>query len=71
MHLRAKRPLSVRVRDADLHVDFEQGETIWSESSHKYAAEEVAPIAADAGFECTHQWRDEEWQFAESLLVAR
>ena len=35
------------------------------------AAEEVAPIAADAGFESTHQWRDEEWQFAESLLVAR
>lgn len=52
-------------------MDFREGETIWTESSHKYAADEVAPIAADAGFECTHQWRDEEWQFAESLLVAR
>jgi dimethylhistidine N-methyltransferase len=71
MHLRAKRALSVRVRGADLRVDFREGETIWTESSHKYAADEVAPIAADAGFECTHQWRDEEWQFAESLLVAR
>jgi dimethylhistidine N-methyltransferase len=71
MHLRAKRALSVRVRGADLHVEFREGETIWTESSHKYAADEVAPIAADAGFECTHQWRDEQWQFAESLLVAK
>ncbi|QSN63233.1 L-histidine N(alpha)-methyltransferase [Caballeronia sp. M1242] len=71
MHLRAKRPLTARVRDAGLHVDFREGETIWTESSHKYAAEEVAPIAIDAGFECTHQWRDDEWHFAESLLVAR
>ncbi|CAH2795836.1 MAG: SAM-dependent methyltransferase [uncultured Caballeronia sp.] len=71
MHLRAKRALSVRVRGADLRVEFREGETIWTESSHKYAAEEVTPIAADAGFECTHQWCDDEWQFAESLLVAR
>lgn len=71
MHLRAKRALSVRVRGADLRVEFRESETIWTESSHKYAAEEVTPIAADAGFECTHQWRDDKWQFAESLLVAR
>jgi L-histidine Nalpha-methyltransferase len=71
MHLRAKRALTVRVRAADLRVEFREGETIWTESSHKYSAEEVAPIAVDAGFECTHQWCDEEWQFAESLLIAR
>ncbi|CDY74389.1 ABC transporter ATP-binding protein [Caballeronia glathei] len=71
MHLRAKRALTVNVRAAGLRVEFREGETIWTESSHKYAAEEVAPIAADAGFERTHQWRDDEWGFAESLLVAR
>jgi dimethylhistidine N-methyltransferase len=71
MHLRAKRPLTANVRAAGLQVEFREGETIWTESSHKYAAEEVAPIAADAGFDCAHQWRDEAWGFAESLLVAR
>ncbi|MDR5829397.1 L-histidine N(alpha)-methyltransferase [Caballeronia sp. LP006] len=71
MHLRAKRALTAHVPSADLRVEFREGETIWTESSHKYAADEVAPMAADAGFECSHQWRDEEWQFAESLLVAR
>jgi uncharacterized SAM-dependent methyltransferase len=54
-----------------LRVDFREGETIWTESSHKYAADEVAPFAADAGFDCAHQWRDDAWGFAESLLVAR
>lgn len=71
MHLQATRALTARVRAADLTVSFREGETIWTESSHKYAAEEVAPIAADAGFDCAYQWRDDGWGFAESLLVAR
>ncbi|KNH05836.1 ABC transporter ATP-binding protein [Candidatus Burkholderia brachyanthoides] len=71
MHLRAKRAVTVPVRGADLRAEFREGETIWTESSRKYSAEEVALIAGDAGFECTHQWCDEEWQFAESLLIAR
>jgi hypothetical protein len=28
-------------------------------------------IADDAGFACSHQWVENEWGFAESLLVAR
>jgi len=52
-------------------VEFREGETIWTESSHKYLREEVGPLAADAGLECAAQWLDEEWGFAESLLVAR
>jgi L-histidine Nalpha-methyltransferase len=69
--LQATRAVTANVRAAGLTVSFREGETIWTESSHKYAAEEVAPIAADAGFQCAHQWRDDEWGFAESLLVAR
>jgi dimethylhistidine N-methyltransferase len=71
MHLRAKRPVTASVRAANLQVSLLEGETIWTESSHKFAADEVAPFAADAGFDCAHQWVDDEWGFAESLLVAR
>lgn len=71
MHLRATRPVKATIRAANLTVEFREGETIWTESSHKYAADEVGPLASDAGFTLAKQWCDEEWGFAESLLVAR
>ncbi|PLZ04464.1 L-histidine N(alpha)-methyltransferase [Burkholderia sp. WAC0059] len=70
MHLRARRRVDVRVRAAELAVTFEAGETIWTESSHKYEAAEIPAIAADAGFECRRQWFETDWGFAESLLAA-
>ncbi|HEY1611383.1 MAG TPA: L-histidine N(alpha)-methyltransferase [Paraburkholderia sp.] len=71
MHLRAKRRVEAHVRAAAMSVTLEAGETIWTESSHKYHADEIPAIAADAGFECRRQWIEEEWGFAESLLAVR
>jgi dimethylhistidine N-methyltransferase len=71
MHLRAKRDVTAHVGAAQLTVSLEQGETIWTESSHKYRAEEMPAVAGGAGFVCSHQWIEEEWGFAESLLVAQ
>jgi L-histidine N-alpha-methyltransferase len=71
MHLRATRPVKATIPAAGLTVEFRQDETIWTESSHKYVAEEVGPLAADAGFSCARQWMDDEWGFVESLLFAR
>src|SRR5579863_997777 len=70
MHLRSLRRQSVAIRKADLTVAFEEGETIWTENSHKYSLEEVARMAHGSGFGCEAQWIDEEWPFAESLLIA-
>jgi L-histidine N-alpha-methyltransferase len=70
MHLRSKREQSVSIPMAELLVEFQEGETIWTESSHKYSAEEIFRIASDAGFRCEAQWIDEEWPFAENLLIA-
>jgi L-histidine N-alpha-methyltransferase len=70
MHLRSKRRQTVRILAADLRVEFLEGETIWTESSHKYSAGEVFEMARDAGFSCQAQWIDEQWPFAESLLIA-
>ncbi|WP_028229471.1 L-histidine N(alpha)-methyltransferase [Paraburkholderia ferrariae] len=71
MHLRAKRRVEAHVGAAQLPVALEAGETIWTESSHKYHADEIPAIAADAGFTCAHQWVEKEWGFAESLLAVK
>jgi L-histidine Nalpha-methyltransferase len=71
MHLRAKRRVEAHVGAAQLSVTLEAGETIWTESSHKYYADEIPAIAADAGFSCAHQWIEKEWGFAESLLAVK
>jgi L-histidine Nalpha-methyltransferase len=70
MHLRSKRVQTVTIRASGFSVRFSAGETIWTESSHKYAREEVSQMARDTGFTCQAQWIDREWPFAESLLVA-
>jgi dimethylhistidine N-methyltransferase len=71
MHLRSKRQQTVRIPAADLRVEFLEGETIWTESSHKYSADEVFLMASNAGFRCEAQWIDEQWPFAENLLIAK
>ena len=70
MHLRSKRAQTVTIRAAGFSVRFSAGETIWTESSHKYASREVTQMARAAGFACEAQWIDRDWPFAESLLVA-
>jgi len=70
MHLGSTRPQKVHIRVADLTVDFAEGETIWTESSHKYSPEEVVQMARTAGFRCEAQWIDDQWPFAENLLIA-
>jgi dimethylhistidine N-methyltransferase len=70
MHLRSKRPQKVNVRAAQVVVEFQEDETIWTESSHKYTVDDVCEMARSAGFQCEVQWVDEQWPFAENLLVA-
>ncbi len=70
MHLRSMCRQTVHVPAAGLTVDLLEGETIWTESSHKYAPKEILPMARSAGFRCEAQWIDEQWPFAENLLIA-
>jgi L-histidine Nalpha-methyltransferase len=71
MHLRSKRRQMVNIVEAELAVEFQEGETIWTESSHKYTLEEIREMAVATGFRCDAQWVDEQWPFAENLLVAK
>jgi L-histidine N-alpha-methyltransferase len=70
MHLQSRRRQTVRIPAAEVVIEFKEGETIWTESSHKYSTEEICRTAIDAGFRCKAQWIDEEWPFAENLLIA-
>jgi L-histidine N-alpha-methyltransferase len=70
MHLQSKRRQVVSIPAAEVRVEFREGETIWTESSHKYSADEIPEMARAAGFRCETQWIDEQWPFAENLLIA-
>jgi len=70
MHLRSNRRQRIAIEKADLSVVFEEGETIWTESSHKYTLGEVLRMAQSSGFRCEAQWVDTEWPFAENLWIA-
>jgi uncharacterized SAM-dependent methyltransferase len=69
MHLRSRVYQIVSIRKADLIVDFAAGETICTEACHKFYLEQVETMADAAGFRLQQQWVDEEWGFAENLLV--
>jgi L-histidine N-alpha-methyltransferase len=70
MHLRSQRVQTATIRAGGITVHFAAGETIWTESSHKYQVEEVMEMARRTGFRCDAQWIDAEWPFAQSLLMA-
>ncbi|HTR34794.1 MAG TPA: L-histidine N(alpha)-methyltransferase [Bryobacteraceae bacterium] len=67
MHLRSRVRQNVLVAAADLRLEFLPGETIWTESSHKFHLAELAAMAEQCGFDVEGQWMDPEWPFAESL----
>jgi len=71
MHLRSNCRQTVQIPAANLRLMLDEDETIWTESSHKYKIEEIPGMAERAGFRCDAQWIDEEWPFAQNLLVAK
>jgi L-histidine N-alpha-methyltransferase len=70
MHLRSTRRQRVEVPAAGLSMSLDEGETIWTESSHKYRIGEAVEMGERTGFRCAGQWVDEEWPFAQNLLIA-
>ena len=70
MHLVSRRSQIVRIPRADTTVSFAPGETVWTESSYKYEADEIAAMVAAAGFRCHQQWIEPDARFALTLLVA-
>lgn len=69
MHLQSTRQQRVEIPGASLFIRLQEGETIWTESSHKYRVGEPAEMAVRSGFRQTAQWVDKEWPFAQNLWL--
>jgi dimethylhistidine N-methyltransferase len=70
MHLESLEAQQVRIRDLDLTVSFAPGETIHTESSHKYDRDQLTALATATGFRLAHSWHDPQHRFSENLLLA-
>ena len=71
MHLVSLAAQTVTIAGAGCRIRFEEGESIWTESSHKFVAADLPHLAARCGFRSAAQWIDREWPFAENLWIAR
>lgn len=65
----------ISLKEQIVHIDgvsvpFENGESIWTESSYKYNLKEFAELAETAGFEVDHVWTDDREWFSVQYLTA-
>ena len=70
MHLVSTRRQRVRIPKASLDITFEDGETIWTESSYKYQPSGIVSALEATGFRRIEQWTDESDKFALTLVEA-
>jgi uncharacterized SAM-dependent methyltransferase len=68
MHLVSLARQRVRIPAAQVDRVFEEGTTIWTESSYKYTLEQLVTLLERAGFGSIERWCDEARRFA--LLLA-
>jgi dimethylhistidine N-methyltransferase len=69
MHLCSLRDQVVAIPGAGCRVVLREGETIWTESSHKFDAAKLPGLAASAGWVEVARWVDAAWPFADALWV--
>ena len=69
MHLVAHRACDVNLRGLKMSLRMSAGESLWTESSHRFSLGELRAWGQDAGFVVAHQWVDAEWPFAQTLLT--
>jgi len=69
MHAVSLERQVIHIPAAGLRFTIEAGESIWTESSHKYSQDDIDMMAEHGGFEVRHRWVDDEWPFAETLMT--
>jgi len=66
MHLVCERPVSVQM--AGESFELEAGESLHTETSHKYSIAGFTALAAEADWVVSHQWHDAESRFAVLMM---
>jgi L-histidine Nalpha-methyltransferase len=64
MHLVSRQRQAVQVAAASVSLVFDEGETIWTESSYKYEPDAVIAEGIAAGFRSARQWIEADARFA-------
>jgi L-histidine Nalpha-methyltransferase len=70
MHLLSLFDQTVHIAALKLDAPFVVGETIWTESSHKYTEAGIRDLLQKGGFQPIDQWVAEEQSFLEVLVAA-
>lgn len=70
MHLVATRACTVRLARLKVDVQFAAGESIWTESSHRFDVRALEALGLEAGFPTDASWLDAAWPFALTLYIA-
>jgi L-histidine Nalpha-methyltransferase len=70
MHLVSTRLQHVCVPAARIEFVMRGGDTIWTESSYKYRADEIVAMLEKTGFRRQRQWIEPTAQFALTLVIA-
>jgi len=70
MHIESQREQIVRFGRGDFEIELAPGETIHTETSHKYSLGELDVLLSGCGFRRAEQWVDHEWGFATGLYIA-
>ena len=71
MHLVSRRAQEVSIPGADVVADFAEGESIWTESSHKYTPERLVDVGKSVGLVAERQWIEPDGRFCTTLFVAK
>lgn len=69
LHLRSTRPQVVRIEALDRYFAFDEGETIWTESSYAFSPWQIAEMFALTGWTPVHRWEDAK-RFVSVMLLA-
>ncbi len=69
MHLVSRKKQSVP--SDGVVINFEDGESIWTESSYKFTLDEFRQMASATGFHVEHVWTDPQNWFSVQYLVTR
>jgi len=70
IYIESTRQQTVRIAQLELEVQFDEGEQIHTENSHKYDLDDIANLASHAGFSRAQTWLDSQELFSSNLLLA-
>jgi L-histidine Nalpha-methyltransferase len=71
MHLVSERRQAFDIPGAGVAVSFEAGESIWTESSYKYDADDIGALGGAAGLSAVQWWTDDAAGFTLTLFERR